>query len=200
MDNRNEWIYRIVFGVLWLVFFAVRMFFQRRVRRAEHYELYNEKQEKIFFNLYLLGYLLLVLYFLTPWLDFAHLPFPAWLRWSGAGVTALGIGFFGWAHQALGNNWTIVLALSGQHQLVTSGPYRWIRHPMYTGFFIIGIGFLLLSANWLVGLLYLGSLLVMYLARVRAEEEMMIGRFGDEYRRYMQRTGRLLPRLFKPAG
>jgi len=67
---------------------------------------------------------------------------------------------------------------------------------MYTAFFVIGIGFVLLSANWLVGVVYLGTLGVMYVARVAAEEKMMVERFGDSYRQYMEKTGRLWPRLW----
>ncbi len=134
-------------------------------------------------------------YFLTPWVDFAGLPLPAWLRGLGAALAFLGIGLFGRAHQALGNNWTAVLALSPNHQFVTSGPYRWVRHPMYSAFYLIGLGLFLLSANWLVALVYLGALTLMYAARVGLEEAMMLGRFGEAYRRYMETTGRLLPRF-----
>jgi protein-S-isoprenylcysteine O-methyltransferase Ste14 len=79
--------------------------------------------------------------------------------------------------------------------MVTNGPYRRVRHPMYSGFFMIGAGLSALSGNWRVALLYLGTLLPMYLLRVSAEEHMMIGRFGDAYRQYMAVTGRLCPRL-----
>jgi protein-S-isoprenylcysteine O-methyltransferase Ste14 len=68
---------------------------------------------------------------------------------------------------------------------------------MYTAFFIIGFGFLFLSANWLIGIIYIGTLLLMYIARISAEEKMMIDRFGDSYRQYMKTTGRILPRLNK---
>jgi protein-S-isoprenylcysteine O-methyltransferase Ste14 len=61
--------------------------------------------------------------------------------------------------------------------------------------FVIGIGFLLLSANWFVDLIYLGPLVVMYITRVSLEEQMMVERFGDSYRQYMKGTGRLWPRL-----
>jgi protein-S-isoprenylcysteine O-methyltransferase Ste14 len=77
--------------------------------------------------------------------------------------------------------------------MVQNGPYRYVRHPMYSAFFIIGIGFLILSSNWLVGIIYLGAFLIMYLARVLPEEKMMIDRFGEPYRQYMKRTGRLFP-------
>lgn len=195
MEPNQEIFFRIIFGVGWLAYFAVRLYFQRKVKGVGQYVLTNEKQEKLFVRLFALAYLILPLYFLTAWIDAAHLSLPGWLRWSGAGITGFGIALFGWAHHALGVNWTLILALSEKHELVTSGPYRRIRHPMYTAFFLIGFGFLFLSANWLVGLLYLGTLTAMYCARITVEEKMMRDRFGDRYCDYMHQTGRLLPRL-----
>jgi protein-S-isoprenylcysteine O-methyltransferase Ste14 len=197
MNASPEILFRITFGVLWAVFFGVRIFFQRQVvKYPQQYTRINEQQEKLYFRLFALAFVLLPLYFLTPWIDFASIPLPMGLRWSGSVITGMGIGLFGWAHQALGRNWTAVLALSEGHQLVQGGPYRYIRHPMYSAFFLIGIGFFLLSTNWLVGVIYLGPLLVMYIARVSLEEKMMVERFGDSYRQYMKRTGRLWPRLW----
>lgn len=192
----TETVFRITFALLWLLFFGVRIYFQRQVQAGvREYERVNEKQEKLLFRLFALATLLMPLYFLTPWLDFARLPLPVWLRWLGGVITCAGIGLFGWSHRALGMNWTAILALSKEHELVTNGPYRAIRHPMYSAFFLIGIGFLLLSANSFIGVTYLGTLLWMVLARMSPEEKMMLDRFGDSYRRYMQKTGRLFPRF-----
>lgn len=197
MNDTSELVFRIIFGGLWLFYFGLRLYFQRKVKGVGQYVLFNEKQEKLFFRLFALAYLLLPLYFLTPWIDFARMSAPIWLRWAGFVVTCLGIALFGWVHQLLGLNWTAVLALSEKQQLVTSGPYRYIRHPMYTAFFVIGFGFLFLSANWLVGFIYIGTLSLMYITRVSAEEKMMIERFGDRYREYMRGTWRIFPRLWK---
>jgi protein-S-isoprenylcysteine O-methyltransferase Ste14 len=197
MNSTSELIFRIVFGALWVFHFWLRLHFQRKVKGVGKYVLTNEKQEKFYFFLFALAYLMLLLYFITHWIDFAHISIPIWLRWIGAVVTCVGIGLFGWTHQVLGLNWTAILALSEKHELVTSGPYRYVRHPMYTAFFIIGFGFLFLSANWLIGIIYIGTLLLMYIARISAEEKMMIDRFGDSYRQYMKTTGRILPRLNK---
>ena len=197
MNSINEIVFRIIFGVLWLFHFGLRLYFQGKVKGGGKYVLTNEKREKLFFRLFALAYIILPLYFITSWVDFAHVAIPTWLRWTGMVITCMGIGLFGWTHQTLGVNWTAVLALSEKHELVTSGPYRFVRHPMYTSFFIIGFGFLFLSANWLIGVIYIGTLSLMYVARVSAEEEMMLERFGDSYRQYMKTTGRLLPRLIK---
>lgn len=195
MNDIPELVFRIAFGVLWVVFFVTRIYFQRKVTGMGEYQKTNEKQELLFYRLYALATLAWLFYFLTPWLDFAHLAFPAWLRWVGVVVTAAGIGFFAWSHQALGKNWTIILALSEKHELVISGPYRYIRHPMYTAFYMIAIGFFLVSANGLVSLLYIGTLTIMVGTRLSAEEQMMLDRFGEQYRQYMKTTGKLLPRF-----
>lgn len=197
MIAENEFFFRIGFGLLWLIYFAVRLYFQRQVKGMGTYTLVNEKQEKLYFRLFATAYLLMPFYFLTPWIDFAHLPAPDWVRWLGALVTISGILLFGWTHQVLGLNWTAVLALSEKHQLVTNGPYRYVRHPMYAAFYVIGIGFLLLSVNWLISLVYLATLTMMYVARVSAEEQMMIERFGESYRQYMKTSGRIFPRFGK---
>jgi protein-S-isoprenylcysteine O-methyltransferase Ste14 len=193
MDKKSEILFRTVFGILWLVYFGVRLYFQRKVKDVGGYVRVNEKQEKLLFRLFALGYLVLLLYIVTPWVDFAHIPLSSWLRWAGGVATCAGIGLFAWSHQALGKNWTAVLALSEKQELVTNGPYRYVRHPMYTAFFVIGFGFLFLSANWFISIFYLGTLTMMYAARVSAEEKMMLDRFGDSYHEYMKKTGRLLP-------
>jgi protein-S-isoprenylcysteine O-methyltransferase Ste14 len=177
--------FRLLFGLLWLLFFGVRL----------AYALVNERQERWLFRAFAIGYLVLPVYALTSWADVAHVPMPDWSRWLGVAVLCAGIGLFGWAHRALGRNWTAVLALSTDHEMVTDGPFRFVRHPMYAAFFMIGVGFCLVSANWLVAAAYLGTLTPMYVMRVPAEEQMMASRFGDRYRRYMEATGRLWPRV-----
>lgn len=195
MNLSMETPFRITFGVLWVVYFGVRLFFQKQIKGQKEYTRINEQQEKLLFRLFALAFLLLPLYFLTPWIDFASIPLPSWVRWGGGVILCLGIVLFGWAHQALGQNWTAVLALSKEHQMVQNGPYRFVRHPMYSAFFVIGIGFGVLSANWLLEIIYLAPLLVMYITRVSLEEKMMIDRFGEPYREYMKHTGRLFPRF-----
>ena len=109
----------------------------------------------------------------------------------------LGIGtlpLFVWTHEALGKNWSADLVIKEEHALVTGGPYRWVRHPMYTAFFGSSLAYFLLSANWVIGLTGLGTS-VLLAARVDKEEALMIEEFGDDYRAYMRRTGRFLPRM-----
>jgi protein-S-isoprenylcysteine O-methyltransferase Ste14 len=79
--------------------------------------------------------------------------------------------------------------------LVTSGPYHWIRHPIYTAFLLIMSAPLLISANWFIGGLWLGLTGLEVMGRIQFEEALMLETFGEQYRVYMQKTGRLIPRL-----
>lgn len=122
------------------------------------------------------------------------LPLPSALRWVGAAVAVAGMGLLGWSHAHLRHGFSPEVSLADGQMLVTSGPYRWVRHPMYTSFYIYWLGVGLLAGNWLLavpGLVAMSALLVYRLPR---EEQLMLSAFGDEYRTYQARTGPLLPR------
>jgi protein-S-isoprenylcysteine O-methyltransferase Ste14 len=196
MNLSNEMPFRIASALLLAMWSGVRWYFQKGLKGSEWITVKHERREKLFFYLTgLFWWIPILLYILSPWIDFAHLRMPAWLRWVGGTLLFLGDAGFFWAHRILGENWSGVLEIRKGHALVTKGPYRFVRHPMYTAFFLIGIGVSLLSANWLVAVSYLGPCAGIYLVRVPSEEEMMLEQFGDAYREYMQRTGRLIPRL-----
>jgi len=128
------------------------------------------------------------------WMAWFTLPFPSWLRWTGVGLGV--VAFVGrvWSQKVLGKEWSPYLHLTEGHRLVTDGPYRWIRHPIYATSFAFRTALILESANLVIALPCI-ALMGFVLPRVRKEEAMMIERFGDQYRAYMARTGRFLPRL-----
>jgi protein-S-isoprenylcysteine O-methyltransferase Ste14 len=99
------------------------------------------------------------------------------------------------SHADLGKNWSISLEIRSEHRLVSSGIYRFIRHPMYSSFFLMAVAQLLLLPNWLAGVTGLVGVGMLYAFRIRQEERMMMERFGAEYRDYMTRTARLIPWL-----
>jgi protein-S-isoprenylcysteine O-methyltransferase Ste14 len=140
-------------------------------------------------------------YSLTPWLDFADYPLsPRGQRRAGiAGSALLGaaIWLFWRAHRDLGTNWSPSLEIGAQHTLSTEGVYRHIRHPMYASHLLWGLAQALLLPNWIAGLASLVAFLPLYLSRVPREERMMLEHFGEQYRAYCDRTGRILPRLGK---
>jgi protein-S-isoprenylcysteine O-methyltransferase Ste14 len=118
---------------------------------------------------------------------------PAWLRWSAVAASApvLVLGF--WILRALGRNFSTSLVAS--ETLVTHGPYRLVRHPMYAAFLLLWVVLALISANWFVGAAGIAGFAIVLVVRTPKEERLLLALFGDEYRTYMQRTGRIVPRL-----
>jgi protein-S-isoprenylcysteine O-methyltransferase Ste14 len=129
---------------------------------------------------------------LLAFADYAPLPGQVWAGWV---VLLAGLWLFWRAHADLGTNWSPTLEVRVTHTLVTRGVYRRVRHPMYAAIWLWGVGQALLLPNWVAGPSVLWSFLPMYLLRVPREEAMMRDAFGDEYRAYAARTGRVLPKF-----
>jgi protein-S-isoprenylcysteine O-methyltransferase Ste14 len=129
----------------------------------------------------------------------ASAPFPIWLRWVGLLVALVGFGLLEWSHRALSANWSDHPRLTDSQVLVQTGPYKRVRHPIYSAFLLILGSTLLITANWLVGLAWLSSVVIDIYARIKFEESIMQKRFGPEYQAYSQRTGKLFPRFRQPA-
>jgi len=83
-----------------------------------------------------------------------------------------------------------------QHSLVTTGVYAHVRHPMYAAFWLWALAQFLLLPNWIAGMAGLVGFGVLFFGRVGAEEQMLIDHFGDDYRRYMARTARIIPGVY----
>src|SRR5207244_2384452 len=117
----------------------------------------------------------------------------------GTGLVVLGLLLLVWVHRALACNFSTTLRIRPDHTLVTSGPYHWVRHPMYTVFCLVFVGICLQTANGLLGGLGLSAIGIIMIVRTPLEEAQLVEKFGEEYRHYMQRTGRYLPRLLRPS-
>jgi protein-S-isoprenylcysteine O-methyltransferase Ste14 len=126
-------------------------------------------------------------------MDWSAVPLPAWVRWGGVGLAALGGTLLIWTFHTLGPNLTDTVVTRRVHTLVTSGPYRWVRHPLYTATALAVVGNSLTAANWFL-LAAGGFVFAMMVIRTRREEKFLLDRFGDSYREYMARTGRFFPR------
>ena len=129
-----------------------------------------------------------------PWMAWSTLSLPIGLRWLGVGLGLGTLPLLWWTFKSLGTNITRTVALRSQHRLVTHGPYGWVRHPLYSSACVSWCGFSLLSQSWFIALTSVLTVAVL-VVRTRTEEENLIERFGDEYRDYMNRTGRFLPGL-----
>jgi protein-S-isoprenylcysteine O-methyltransferase Ste14 len=124
----------------------------------------------------------------------ASVPLPEWLRWTGAGLLAACALLLSWTLHSLGKNLTDTVVTRKAHTLVTTGPYRWVRHPFYVSVLLLAVSCAMLTANWFILASGLAAFTMMVL-RTRIEEGKLLERFGGEYRRYMERTGAFFPRL-----
>lgn len=136
-----------------------------------------------------------LIYIFTPRLDFANYALPLSARMAGSLLLLLAILLMATGQATLGLNWSATLEVREEQQLVTKGIYRYIRHPIYASQWLWGIAQLLMLPNWVAGPLGLLCFLPVYLVRIPREEQMMLEHFGEAYETYMQRTGRVLPRL-----
>jgi protein-S-isoprenylcysteine O-methyltransferase Ste14 len=121
--------------------------------------------------------------------------FPFWIRFTGLFVGASGLILLLWTHIALDKNFVMYVTSPKNHQLIVTGPYQWVRHPMYTAFLLITLGFFLISGNLFFG----GFLLVIFyllIYRMNSEEAYLLKKFKPEYAAYMKRTKRLIPFLY----
>lgn len=171
------------------------MYYQKGRREFRRSVVKHKRREKFFYYLAGLGIIPIFFYLLTSLIDTFRFPFTTGIRWLGAGIIFTGDLLFIWSHKSLGKNWSPILEIRKGHTLVTDGPYRFIRHPMYAAILLIGIGVSFLSANWIVALSYMLPVICLYMVRVSDEEKMMAEQFGNEYREYIKRTGRLIPKL-----
>jgi protein-S-isoprenylcysteine O-methyltransferase Ste14 len=196
--------FRIIFFIIVASVVAARVCFRWKSRRAGRTgwsigKAAAEREGKagILWRLLLFFYMIavVVIYAFKPaWLTRFAVPLPLWSRWLGTGIAVAGLSLLVWTHHALGRQWSANLELRGEHVLITNGPYRSVRHPMYCSFIGLATGLALMSASWLIVLLAAMTFMVLY-ARAGKEEAMMIENLGDEYRAYMRCTGRLLPRF-----
>ncbi len=137
----------------------------------------------------------LLAYVINPaWMSWSQVALPIWLRWWGVGVGLPAALLLTWVFRSLGTNITDTVVTRAEHTLVTSGPYRWVRHPFYVATALAVAANSLVTANWFLALT--GGLTVsLIVVRTRTEEEKLIERFGGQYREYMECTGRFFPLL-----
>ncbi len=194
----DDQTFRLILVVGMAAFLPVALY--HRVRSQSSGESLDRRQEGLFILLTLrpLGLATmggLVAFLVNPaWMAWASVPLPAALRWAGVAVgvptVALGI----WTFRSIGRNITDTVVTRREHTLVTHGPYRFVRHPFYVTTGLALVANSLTTANWFIALTGAGALALMVL-RTTTEEAKLVERFGDDYRRYMARTGRFFPRF-----
>ena len=193
----EPFLFRIVFGALFLLLFGVVTTYRVKAQSGRKID-YSKEGGAVFLALRVGGlsiWLYCLLYVVYPRvLAWSFIELPSVVRWAGVGLVLLLIPFIVSAQRALGRNISPTVMTHEDHELVTSGPYRWIRNPLYTARTMLFTGLGLISAS---AFLLVGGLVSLVLVAIRlpSEEAELEKRFGQAYRDYVRRTGRFLPRL-----
>ncbi len=188
-------VFKFVFWAAIIAEMLIRAPISKQQRKEAKSEQRVSTQEKVMLGLLFLGMFFLPLFYsATNWLDFADYSLPVWAGWLGVLLMGLALLVFWRSHKDLGLNWSPTLEIRTEHKLITSGIFGYIRHPMYASQWIWVIAQPLLLQNWIAGFANLLVFIFFYAMRVRAEEQMMLDTFGDEYREYMKKTGAVFPK------
>jgi protein-S-isoprenylcysteine O-methyltransferase Ste14 len=185
---------KVIWGVCIVAWYLVRYPHARRARRNQIVRNKRDRAENLLLAISFTGLFLVPITYVAAGFprvaDYAFRPAQAWL---GALVFGGSIALFHATHRELGRNWSISLNLREGHQLVTTGVYRYVRHPMYSAFWLWAIAQCLLLPNWIAGPAGLVGFGTLYLGRIGREEALMIESFGEEYRVYERNTARIVP-------
>jgi protein-S-isoprenylcysteine O-methyltransferase Ste14 len=191
--------FRIIVIAMMLSAFLVSAYHRRKAQQASGDEI-DRRQEGEFIMIALrigggMIWLMILAYMVyPPAIAWATLPLPSWLRWLGVFGGFASVILLIWMFRSLGMNITDTVVTRQEHTLITQGPYRWIRHPLYTFGALLFLSLSLVTEIWLIPLLAIPTMAIL-VQRTSIEEKALQDRFGKEYSHYSARTGRFFPRL-----
>ena len=182
---------RYLFAAMWLSWVAYWWISSRKVKRTVRRESLASRLS------YICPLLLAALFFAVPRppvpvLGERFLPAATWSFVVAAALTAAGLLFAVWARRYLGPNWSATLAIKEGHELITTGPYAIVRHPIYAGLVLAIVGSAMAIGEWRA---LLGAVIAVlaFVRKFRLEERWMHEQFGEAYRTYRQRVPALIP-------
>lgn len=196
----NENIFRIFAAVILITGMSISIYYRRKADKETGEKISRKADGSVMMNVIRIGGLILWLspfvYLINPaWMAWSKIGLPEWVRWLGVGLGILCVFGIYWLFSSIGSGITPTSATRKEHRLATNGIYKYIRHPLYTigSSFIISFG--MMADNWFIALFGILAFILMAI-RTPKEEANLVEKFGDEYREYMKRTGRFLPKLF----
>jgi protein-S-isoprenylcysteine O-methyltransferase Ste14 len=173
-------------ALVWLVMFL-------GMKKAKRLEGWGERAQHELLVLFAF-WLLFADYWNWGWLAYRLFPDVPKVWMTGLLLTAVGIGIAIWARLSLGSNWSGMVTLKQDHELVSSGPYRYIRHPIYTGILLAMFGTALIGGH-VRGFLATALTLATFYFKARREERFLREEFGPNFENHARRTGMFLPKL-----
>jgi protein-S-isoprenylcysteine O-methyltransferase Ste14 len=189
----NPWIAKAVMLAASVALVVIRAPHGHRSQRVKIVKNNKGTLETVLLTVMWIGFFVPLIWIVSPAFSFAEYPLRPAPLVAGVICLVVGLWLFHRSHADLGTNWSITLQLREQHQLITHGVYRRIRHPMYAALLLYSIGQALVIPNWIAGPSYLVPLVILLAFRLSAEEKMMLEQFGDDYAAYMTRAKRLVP-------
>ena len=188
-------LYANLIPTLWLLWLAYWFIAGRDVKVTQRHESPASRAAHIV--PLIIGTMLLWLRRLPgDFLGYAILPPSATLYFAGVALVAAGLAFTVWARVHLGRNWSGTVTVKQDHELVRDGPYRYVRHPIYTGLLLAFIGCALARDEWR-GVLGVAIIYAGFWRKLKLEERWMTEQFGDAYRRYIAEVPALIPHPFR---
>jgi protein-S-isoprenylcysteine O-methyltransferase Ste14 len=191
----------VVAKIIWWVgavaWFAIMYPHIRRSRKTPTTQRPEPTRERVLMLVSLTGLCLIpAFYTITGIPGFADYTFHPGQAWLGVVVLICAVALFFHSHRRLGRSWSVTLEIRENHGLVTDGIYRFVRHPMYSAYFLWTLSQALLLPNWIAGPAGLIGFGTLFAFRVRREEQMMLDAFGAAYAAYAARTKRIIPGVF----
>ena len=195
----EELTFRSIFIMVFALGLSISTYYRRLARKSS--EAIYRRQEGTLASILRAALalpLLLAIFlyaFLPGRMGWSTINLPVWVRWLGAGLGVTCLPLMWWVFTSIGSNISETVLTKREHRLVTDGPYRWVRHPLY------GVGLLkilalsLMASNWFMALLWLIYVLVFRYIVIPIEESKLIAAFDGEYEQYQARTGALAPRF-----
>jgi protein-S-isoprenylcysteine O-methyltransferase Ste14 len=195
----NETIFRVLAALIFFTGICISSYYRRKADKDTGEKISRKVDGSVTMTAIKIGGLILwltpLVYLINPtWMHWSKIGLPESVRWAGVGVGVLCVLGIYWLFSSIGSNISPTSATRKEHQLVTSGPYRWVRHPLYTIGASLFIAFGMMADNWFIAALGILAFVGMAI-RVPKEEANLIEKFGDEYREYMKNTGAFLPKF-----
>jgi protein-S-isoprenylcysteine O-methyltransferase Ste14 len=179
-------------GLAWIVFLLYWFFSALKLKAIKRREPHRERVVYLVF--------MVAVYFLMfndrlsfGWLSTRFVPDTVAIGATGVALTVLGVAFAIWARWHLGQNWSATVTLKEGHELIRSGPYGRIRHPIYTGMLLALAGTALAVGEYR-GLFGLGTAIVCFTAKARKEERYLVTEFGEKFKEHIRQTGMFFPK------
>src|SRR5579863_7964029 len=193
VEVRMLWFYESFFPVVWIVFV---LYWQIKAADTKATQRLEPAASRIFrVVIFLIAIALLSIPRIPlPWLYVQLWPQGYWPFWLGAAITVAGLLFAAWARVHLGRNWSRSVTIKQGHELITTGPYAAVRHPIYTGILAGFLG-MAIAISQVRGFIVVVLVFVVFWFKFRMEEQWMRSQFGETYATYARQTAALVPYL-----